>query len=387
MAELEIHAYNVGFGDAILVRIPAEPATTESPFRDVLIDGGNSFMGEGGNDADLLKAMKAIHTLTDGRLDLYIMTHEHMDHVQGPLMLKKKTQRNPKTFQAERVWMTASSAPGYYQEHDRARRRRNLAKNFRSLLSSMSLKGLDSGTQKQLRTLLEINNPKKTADCVELIRKEITKPRHRPRYLHADSTREFVRNSIPFKEADFKIWAPEKDTSVYYGRMRHLSLVNKEGISTTSAAIPPRGVSLVDFERLVTTRRNGPIRNALMIDKAGNNSSIVFMMTWKGKRLLFAADAEEKSWRLMENRGLNEPVDFLKVSHHGSGNGSPDHIFDTVLKGRHGRRPVTLVSTDEGQYNKVPSDPLMQRLHDVSDLHDTRSVKRGEAVVIRIPQA
>lgn len=380
MSQLEIHAYNVGFGDAILVRIPAEPATAARPFRDVLIDGGNSFMGEGGNDDELVTAMEAIHDLTGGRLDLYIMTHEHMDHVQGPGMLAK---RKGKVFQADKVWMTASSEPSYYGDFPKARRRKRLADRFHNLLSEMSIKSLDDATQHELRTLLAINNPRKTADNVQHIREDITKPRHKPRYIHADLTQRYIKRNTPFDEAEIEIWAPEQDTSVYYGRMQHLSIANANGISIATPTVPPRGVSLAEFNRLIQSRRNGPIRNALMIDKAGNNSSVVFLMNWKGKRLLFAADAEEKSWRLMEDRGLRDPVDFLKVSHHGSGNGSPGHIFKTILAGRNGRRPVTLVSTDEGQYNKVPSDRLMKRLRDVSDLHDTRSKPRGEAVVIK----
>lgn len=384
MSNLEIHAYNVGFGDAILLRIPTEASNATFPFRDVLIDGGNSIMGEGGDDDDLLAAMEAIHDQTAGRLDLYIMTHEHMDHVQGPLLLKKKTG---KTFQAERVWMTASSSPDYYATHPEAKRRFQQARSFRSIISKMSLKGLDGSTQQQLRTILTINNPRKTADCVKLIREGITKPRHKPRYIHADLTARFIKASTPFDEADFEIWAPEEDTSVYYGQMRHLNHANTGDTATVGAALPPRGVSLVDFNRLVKSRRRGPIQNALMIDRAGNNSSIVFLMNWKGKRLLFAADAEEKSWRLMEERGMNEPVDFLKISHHGSGNGSPEQIFDTLLAGRNGQRPVTLVSTDEGQYNNVPSDKLLRRLRGISELHDTRDKPRGEAVVIKIPRS
>lgn len=381
MRDLEIHAYNVGFGDAILIRIPVEGGG-ENDYRKVLIDCGNSLTKEGGNDDNLLLAMEAIHALTDGVLDLYIMTHEHMDHVQGLQLLKK---RSNKVFSANRVWMTGSSQPGYYDTHENARKRFDLARDFLNIAKDL-YGGALALRLPELETILAVNNPRKTADCVHLIREELTHA-DKVSYLNVDMDQNDVDDITPFDEAWFSILAPEEDTSAYYGRMQHLSVAGPAAAAAVTETVhqPPPGVSLSEFNQLVAARDRGLAANALMIDKAANNSSIVFVLHWQGRKLMFSADAEEKSWHFMRNRDLLEPVDFLKISHHGSHNGTPDHLFDTVLAGRDGARPIALVSTFPGQYNGVPLDDLLEKIATVADLRDTRDVHVGQAVVVTFP--
>ena len=74
-------------------------------------------------------------------------------------------------------------------------------------------------------------------------------------------------------------------------------------------------------------------------DEAGsvvNNTSVVLLVNWRGKRLLFVGDAEwdtrfkegkkNASWNVMwhlHKAKLQEPLDFLKIGHHGSINATP----------------------------------------------------------------
>jgi hypothetical protein len=96
---------------------------------------------------------------------------------------------------------------------------------------------------------------------------------------------------------------------------------------------PPAGVDAGAFFDLVESRRHGYGENLLSIDKAANNTSVVFCLEWHGWRLLFPGDAEEKSWAIMEKNGrLDAPIDFLKIGHHGSHNGTPSpEILDKLL--------------------------------------------------------
>jgi hypothetical protein len=110
----------------------------------------------------------------------------------------------------------------------------------------------------------------------------------------------------------------------------------------------------------VDLRRRGIQENLLTIDKAANNSSLVFCLEWRGWRLLFAGDAEQKSWQMMKAKGVLKPVHFLKVSHHGSVNGTPDpEILDLVLPPvRPDRRKRTaIVSTWDHTYGGIPHQP------------------------------
>lgn len=74
-----LRAYNVLFGDCILVSIPKTDRV-----RHILFDFGNAPSGaRGGGRNDVFPAAKDIAKRTDGRLDLVVMTHEHLDHMEG----------------------------------------------------------------------------------------------------------------------------------------------------------------------------------------------------------------------------------------------------------------------------------------------------------------
>ena len=386
MTDLEIHAYNVGFGDAILVRVPREQPEPGREFWTILIDGGNAFARAGGDDDRLLTAMERIHEKTDGVVDLYIMTHEHLDHVQGPLLLQKKSG---KTFTAHRVWMTSSAEPGYYDSHPGARERRRLADEIIKIIETQ--KALLSMTdQTKLNLLLALNNYRGTKDCVAHIRERIPNSPDDVNYIHADLKRPLVARSHGIPDVEIEVLAPEEDTSCYYGRIRPLTMAAAAGNGDMPLGpanpIPPPGVAMADFYRLVKSRESGFFGNALMIDKAGNDSSIVFLLLWKNRRLLFAADAEERSWHHIRKRVELEKVDFLKISHHGSRNGTPRDLLDALL-GEPGvvQSAKALVSTMQDQYRGVPDDALMSELNERCDLYDTRNAEAGQAVTLTIP--
>ncbi len=386
MTDLEIHAYNVGFGDAILVKIPRERPESDHEFWTILIDGGNAFAKAGGDDDLLLTAMEEIHEETGGSLDLYIMTHEHLDHVQGPLLLHKK---KGKAFTARHVWMTSSAEPGYYEAHPDAKERRRLAEQALEIIETQ--KALLSMTdQTKMNLLLALNNYRSTKDCVTHIREHIPDAPDDVHYIHADLKRRPIARSHGIPDVEIEVWAPEEDTSSYYGRIRPLTMAAAAGNGSAplrpANPVPPPGVAMADFYRLVRSRESGFFGNALMIDKAGNDSSIVFLVKWKGRRLLFAADAEERSWHHIRKRIALEKVDFLKISHHGSRNGTPRDLLD-VLLGEPGASPKTkaLVSTAPEQYPGVPDDALMSELGERCELHDTRTVTGGKARTLTIP--
>jgi hypothetical protein len=124
--------------------------------------------------------------------------------------------------------------------------------------------------------------------------------------------------------------------------------------------VPPPGVDAEAFLNLVDLRRRGLAENLLAIDKAANDTSLVFCLEWRGWRLLFSGDAEEKSWATMRAKGVLKPVHFLKVSHHGSHNGTPDEdTLDLVLPrvAPDDRRRTALVSTWDRTYGGIPHPP------------------------------
>ena len=88
----------------------------------VLFDVGNALAGEGGRDDVFNSVLENINDeLGCNPVDLYVMTHEHMDHVQGMLHGSKKLGIE---FKARHIWMTASSegAP-YYDRFPKAKQK------------------------------------------------------------------------------------------------------------------------------------------------------------------------------------------------------------------------------------------------------------------------
>ncbi len=383
MDTLVVRAYNVRFGDAILIEVPdRDPATQQTTLRRILIDVGNAASTEGGDDRvfrpavdDLLKRLKG------SPIDLYVMTHEHMDHVQGLPYVAEKFYPNDQLKQdlnVQYAWLTASAAADYRQRFPKAKKKRSEFQMAYEAIRSFAA-SFRAGEVPGLAAVLAINDYRSTDKCVEYFRKLSKNP---PTYVFRGCP---LAGAHPFREAKFEIWAPEEDTSDYYGHLQ----ANLTGVEAGAAsqpgqkpakgrALPPAGVDAGAFYELVEMRSHSVLDNLLAIDQAANNTSVVFCLEWRQWRLLFAGDAEERSWRTMSQRGVLRPVDFLKVAHHSSSNGTPDddlleQIFPKNSSEKKKRR--ALICTWENTYSGIPHAPTIQRLRDrcgrvVSNLDD-----------------
>ncbi|HET9233460.1 MAG TPA: hypothetical protein VFP10_04915, partial [Candidatus Eisenbacteria bacterium] len=254
---LEVRVYNVRFGDAILVTVPdRDPANGTVTKRRILIDVGNAptvASTEGGDDSVFKPVIDDILEQLDGRpLDLYVMTHEHLDHVQGlPHAAWKLYPQDFSThFRVDHAWLTASAASDYYDSHPEAKKKKLAFKEMhRRLRSFLALNALP-GHQAMLQILAN-NDPTKTSQCVEFLR-NLNPAKTRYIYRGAD-----LKGSHPFREAKFEIWAPEEDTSEYYGKFQPLSFGEVPVTNTNvppPSMIPPSGVDVGAFLNLVEAR-------------------------------------------------------------------------------------------------------------------------------------
>lgn len=379
MTALTVVAYNVLFGDAILICIP-ERDGQKTVTRHVLVDVGNVLGGPDSNAHVFRSVFDDINRRLDGRpIDLYVMTHEHMDHVQGLLCAKRDGCQLPPIDYA---WLTASADPTYYENEkfSEAKKQRSLHIAAYERVRRLALqRGISKVSS--VKAFLDNNNPRKTEDCVNFLRGIARK---KTSYVYRGFNPVAGENHS-FSEAKFSIWAPEQDTSSYYGRMK-LAMEKKRG--RTLAA--PVGVNQDAFDTLVEYARTGLGDEMLAIDRAENNTSVVFSIEWRRWRLLFCGDAELRSWRTMEQHGQLRPVHFIKVGHHASHNGTPDEgLLEKVLPlhRRDDSRPRTaLVSTCKDTYNGVPDNDTMARLRRRVDklvLTNRKGVKVGEAIPIR----
>ncbi len=378
---LTVRVYNVRFGDAILVTVPdRDPSTGNVVTRRILIDVGNvptAFSAEGGDDAVFKPVVDHIlKTLNGKALDLYVMTHEHLDHVQGLPYVAWKHYPNDfsQRLRVNHVWLTASAAPGYYDRYPEAREQKlrfeQMYTRLRTLLDSNGFAG-----HAGLMEILANNDPTKTKQCVDFLQ---TLNPQKTSYVYRGVN---LEGRHPFSEAKFEIWAPEEDTSEYYGRLQPLSFTGGSSepssgapVREAASALPPAGVDVGAFLELVEARTNGIGDNVLAIDQAANNTSVVFNLEWRGWRLLFAGDAETRSWKTMAKQGLLKPVHFLKVAHHGSRNGTPDDtLLETILPRipPDGRNRTAAVSTWTDTYPGIPHPPTDARIKARAALRST----------------
>ncbi len=385
--ELVVYAYNVLFGDAILVDVP-----DDGQRRFILIDVGNVLGNQGGGGADepLLAAVDDVIARTGGHVDLYVMTHEHLDHVQGLLHAK----RNNRNLTIDNVWMTASADPDYYTQHPDAKKKK-LA--LLETVAAFDARLGPSARPEGLMATFELNNPRKTDDCVEHIRQAGL---HAPDYLCRG--RDIV-GKHPFKATGLRILAPEEDTSVYYGSPGpHLAPpgaspggASPPGAAQAAAPRPPAGVDGGVFYELIERMNAGLNESLLAIDQAANNTSLVVELTWRGRRLLFVGDAEQASWRMMADKAGLQPVDLLKVGHHGSQNATPPAaILDQILPPARKDEAIAIVSThpNAGElpevYHGVPDPDTLGRIAArTSKLYRTTDVNPGEPLIVRLSAA
>src|SRR5829696_3566966 len=182
MDKLRVRAYNVRFGDAILVSVPDKTSAGAPKMRHILIDVGNALGGknQGGLDTVFEPVIENILEVLDGEpLDLYVMTHEHMDHVQGLLYgaTKRKEGLNKvlkDELDVKYAWLTGSAHPDYYKKFPDAEKEKKKEKNlFNDIGRYLQASGKLAAAGKEnawFRALMHNNDPKSTDDCVNYLR-------------------------------------------------------------------------------------------------------------------------------------------------------------------------------------------------------------------------
>jgi len=183
----------------------------------ILIDVGNALGGknDGGLDTVFEPVINNILEVLDGEpLDLYVMTHEHMDHVQGLLYASAKREEELNEILKEELkvryaWLTASAAPDYYDnfpdaEKEKKKEKKTFDEIGRYLEASRTL-AVANKENAWFRALMHNNNSKTTADYVDSLR--TLAPEEKTFYVHRETdlleTRCEVESTEPLQNGDF----------------------------------------------------------------------------------------------------------------------------------------------------------------------------------------
>jgi hypothetical protein len=201
-------------------------------------------------------------------LDLYVMTHEHLDHVQGLFYCSTKgfaAGEFEQKLKVDYAWLTASAAKNYYDTHPQARKLKQAFLEAYARIR-LPLQAAPPEVASHFETLLANNDPSSTGQCVDYLRGLAKK---KTTYVSRGLD---LAGTHPFKEATFKIWGPEEDTSDYYRGL----LPSAVGLTPTTAA---GAIGTAPVRRSAGRRRRGgllqpggcgsaAVDNPLAIDKA-----------------------------------------------------------------------------------------------------------------------
>jgi hypothetical protein len=145
------------------------------------------------------------------------------------------------------------------------------------------------------------------------------------------------------------------------------------------------------FRRKVQEMYGGELLELVRtLDKVLNNTSLILLFEFCGKKLLFPGDAQIENWSYAlddeEIRVRLRDVDLYKVGHHGSLNATPKELWELFTRkrrdGPEAAAPLkTVVSTLAGKHGhpedgtEVPRTKLVFELARLSDYYTTQTME------------
>jgi hypothetical protein len=384
--KLTVRAYNVLFGDAILVSWHEDDGEHHA-----WIDFGNFH-----NDPNAVfeTVYQDVKQVTGGTLDLVVVTHRHLDHLEGFYSLR---QRFANDFVIARLWHAhvMAATDTLFDFSERA---------LRTRLPLGVLRGEGEIGRVWRNNFGDLGLG--TAERMDAIRRDLGVPPARTVAIHRGLGLQ-AANALPpgMRRMTVEVLAPEKDSGVYLAPLEHELqrrglLAGNGARSARGRPLDPfatvRGVTfgksplrqLADFARLRRQLRSGDLDLLGAVDRTRNNTSIVMRWTYGQTRLLFTGDAEETSWTIMRQKQVPLGAHAIKVGHHGSINASPPWSFTEVFPAKAATN-AAIVSTEPSRFtgeNEVPKQEVLagwkKRLTKTSRLLRTDTRPLGKPVIV-----
>jgi beta-lactamase superfamily II metal-dependent hydrolase len=370
--EISVSMFNVGFGDAFVVRVPDDDGGT----RTLLIDCGVHNKGVR-RDCPISEVVTRVLDSVRGpsgepTIDVVVASHRHADHISG------FADERWADVRVGEVWMPWTEDPDDGQAVALTNARMELASRLQARLNAEAdRRPLARVGLGMLDELLAASN----SSAMETLREGFLplpgKRSVRRRYL---SSRNRPRTIPGVEGLRIHVLGPSRDE----GSLRKPDPSVRRQYMTAPAATgddldaPFAARFRCDestesaMSRLLTAEEreefaalaDDPEGVAAELQCAGNDSSLILAIEMGQAVLVFPGDAEWRSWDAVladpGARALLSRASLLKVAHHGSCNATPVKLVEEVLPTR---MRWALVSTQaERPFETIPREPLLAAL-------------------------
>jgi hypothetical protein len=173
-SRVSIRMYRQGLGDCFLVSFAK---TSKTPFN-ILIDCG-VVLGTPDPVPRMKRVVEDIAGITSGKIDLLIVTHEHMDHVSGFNQVRDLFEK----LKIDRVWVAWTEDPSNPLANKLRAERRTAEEALRIAVNHLALAG-DAHTAERVDSLVGFFGATSgsTRDAFDYAKKRA--PGGKPRYCH-----------------------------------------------------------------------------------------------------------------------------------------------------------------------------------------------------------
>lgn len=389
---IDFRAYNVGFGDCLLLSFTYAAPIDGRAERHILIDFGSTKAAKGGPSLRDVAAL--IEADTHGKLDAVVLTHRHRDHLAGfdpaaggstiarlaPDAIVRPWTEVPDGVPAPAAHPPAGHSPGRRKLLDVLAAGDQFAHNLTSIPFAgrlrvaesdlMSMATMQLGNDRAIKALddlaagssayyLKFGDPL-ALDMVPGVSFTVLGPPDPdmwPEILHQAS-----------QSTEYWLGAGSADPAALAASAAGTP-ITMEG-DAASLLEPGPGRWLID--RLDDHLVRSAERLVHQLDAVLNNTSLVLLVEAAGHRLLLPGDAEIENWGYALTAAPDHAaicdrlrgVDLYKVGHHGSRNATPKQSLYPLLAQTPPNR-LAVMSTLVGFYgtiNPVPNQALIDKL-------------------------
>ena len=355
---LRVRMYRVGFGDCFLLS-----HLGDRPWH-ILVDCGVHVRG----DINMLEAaVRDVKAESDGRLAAIIVSHAHEDHIAGFGRYGDLFRQ----FEIGEIWLPWSEKPDDRLAISLRRKRAELAA---ALQAHFAVRPPSAAAREILPNLAVSRNHRALENLrsgfgtdANVCYLEAGQVKTNPggvlgltaRVLGPPRDEDFLKKMDPPKAQRYLRAGPD-------GTPQQLNLVAPfaDFVRPEADLDPVRGpvLSSKDRQDVLQAVQASLDSLAFALEDATNNCSIVALLSYAGRNLLFPGDAQWGSWKFWIEQAdaaeLLAALDFYKVSHHGSSNATPRAALEAMT----GANLAAMMSTQSSPWPSIPHGDLVKAL-------------------------